>query len=81
MAKKSSRSRQQGAKRQSIFTQSPPQAAKPQQPTAATSVRPVSNNKTVNFVQEYFYVYQDLRSLLLVSILMFAVLMGLSFAV
>jgi hypothetical protein len=80
MAKKSSRSRQQGAKRQSIFTQSPPQAAKPQQPVA-TSVRSVSNNKTVNFVQEYFYVYQDLRSLLLVSILMFAVLMGLSFAV
>jgi len=81
MAKKSSKSRQQGAKKQqSIFTQPRPQAEKPQQP-AVTTATSATNEKVVDFMQEYFYVYQDLRSLLLVTVLMFAVLAGLSFAI
>ena len=78
MAKKSSKSRRQGAKNSTVFA---PSSAAPAEKTQPAAGAPAPAKKTVDFVTEYFYVYQDLRNVLLVSALMFAVLVGLSFAI
>ncbi len=40
-----------------------------------------TRRKKVNFAQEYFYVYSELRGFLLITVIMFAVLVGLSFVI
>ena len=42
---------------------------------------PAASRKTINFAQEYFYVYGELRNILIVALLMFGVLIGLSFVI
>ena len=39
------------------------------------------SRRMANFAKEYFYVYHELRTILIVAILMFAVLFGLSFVI
>ena len=56
-----------------------PQAAAPVVREAQTG--PVNNRKTINFAQEYFYVYFDMRNVVVISVFMFAVLVALSFAI
>jgi hypothetical protein len=42
---------------------------------------PSTRRKVVDFVQEYFYVYQELRNIFIIAVVMFAVLVGLSFVI
>ena len=37
--------------------------------------------KTMNFAQEYAYVYKELRNVLIIAIVMFGVLVGLSYII
>ena len=48
---------------------------------AVSESRPQVNRKLINFVQEYLYVYRDLKRILVVAVFMFAVLVGLSFVI
>jgi hypothetical protein len=84
MAKKSRRARRQEAQKQSQPTTapSPPVAAERPAPAAKElEPAPASNRKTINFSEEYFHIYFDMRNVLLISVLMFVVLIALSFAI
>lgn len=96
MAKKSRRTRRQEAEKQkkSAFdiaaasaAESAPAVSNAIPQPAAPAAQPVVaetsavNRKVVDFVQEYFYVYLDLRNILIVAVLMVAVLIGLSFVI
>ena len=89
MAKKSRRARRQETQKQPkptvvappVVTEdvAAPKKAAPVTPQAEAA--PVNNRKSVNFAQEYFYVFYDMRSVLIISVLMFVVLVALSFAI
>jgi hypothetical protein len=95
MAKRSRRERRQEPGKQRQFT--PPPITPVESPTAevappvvrdelvlpakATQASPANNRKTINFAQEYFYVYSELRNILIITVLMFAVMVGLSFVI
>jgi hypothetical protein len=79
MAKKSRRARRQETQKQSQPT--PTTAPPPVAETPAPVTEPVANRKGVNFAGEYFYVYFDMRNMLLISVLMFVILIALSFAI
>lgn len=57
-------------------TISPGPAAQVVAPTPAASSR-----RGINFAQEYHYVYAELRNIAIISILMLAVMIGLSFVI
>ncbi len=94
MAKRSRRARRQEGRKQRQRVVNDV-AATPMAPTVDTPVEPevtpttveqVSfessfGRKTVDFTREYFYVYNEVRNFLLITILMFVVLVGLSFVV
>jgi hypothetical protein len=42
---------------------------------------PSTRRKVVNFAREYFYVYRELRNIFIIAVLMFVVLVGLSFVI
>ena len=69
MAKKSRRTRRQEKTRPAV-----------EAPVAAAPASDVVQ-KTVDFMSEYAYVYKDLRTVLIIAVVMFAVLFGLSFFV
>lgn len=48
------------------------------EPLETVEETPVSQ-KMVNFAREYFYVYTELRNILIVAIIMFIVMAGLAF--
>jgi len=50
-------------------------------PAKIAQTAPVNNRKVVNFAQEYFYVYSELTTILIITALMFGVIMGLSFVI
>lgn len=90
MAKRSRRARRQESQKptQPTITRQPAAAeeATAQPPEAVVSPKkaeglPVNNRKIVDFIQEYAHVYYDMRNVLLISILMFVVLVALSFAI
>lgn len=54
-------------------------ASAPPVASSFTDSRPASIR--VDFIQEYFYVYRDLKSIIIIAILMFAVMAALSFAI
>ena len=84
MAKKSRRARRQQAQKQpqSFVQETPIEASEPEvAPEPTPEDRPMVSHKAVNFAQEYFYVYVDLRNILIVAALMVAVLIGLSFVI
>lgn len=76
MAKRSRRARRQKRERQRV----------PETTTVETSIpdkvpeRPVKR-RTINFVQEYAYVYKELRNVFIIAVLMLVVLVGLSFVI
>ena len=51
-------------------------------PTVAAQVSssPIAQ-RTVDFVQEYAYVYKELRNVFIIAIVMFVVLFGLSYVI
>ncbi|MBI1878403.1 MAG: hypothetical protein HYR94_09285 [Chloroflexi bacterium] len=50
--------------------------------TKGAEAAPASSRKTVvNFAQEYFYVYRELVTILIITVLMFVVMAGLSFVI
>jgi len=50
-------------------------------PVKAAQATPANNRKAINFAQEYFYVYSELRNILIITVLMFVVMVGLSFVI
>ncbi|MCB0193855.1 MAG: hypothetical protein KDJ65_18035 [Anaerolineae bacterium] len=52
-----------------------PQVAAPVEKKAT----PAASRTTVDFAREYYYVYAELRQILLVTAIMFAAMIGLSF--
>jgi len=95
MAKRSRRvRRQESQKRQRTDTQ-PFEVAAPAATTApapvrssqaAPAVQPTPaeasvSRKLVTFAEDYYYVYSDLGSFLIITVVMFAVLVGLSFVI
>ena len=61
----------------------PAGVAPPDTPVSAETVEPgpSTSRKVVEFVQEYFYVYRELRNIFIIAAVMFAVLVGLSFVI
>ena len=47
----------------------------------ATDAPRGSGRKLVNFGEEYFYVYREMRSILLVAVVMFVVMIGLAYLI
>jgi hypothetical protein len=76
MAKRSRRTRRQKREQQRV----------PETTTVETSIpdevpaRPVKR-RSADFVQEYGYVYKELRNVLIIAVLMLVVLVGLSFVI
>jgi hypothetical protein len=83
MAKKSRRTRRQESQKQPKPT-SPPQPLTAEAPAPVVEPAepaPVTSRKGIDFAQEYFHVYFDTRNVLIISVLMFVVLIALSFAI
>ncbi len=70
MAKRSRKAR-------SKKTQQP--AVRPRAQAAATTAKPSVAQSTVDFVKDYYYVYDDMRTMLFLTVLMVLVMLGLSF--
>ena len=51
------------------------QTAAPVTPAAAPAV----NGKTVDFAQEYYYVYNDMRNVVILAVGLFALIVGVGF--
>lgn len=92
MAKKSRRIRRQESEKQRNQMAGPRVPAAPvAEPEVAPQtyvsspvtppVKAVDSNprKSINFAQEYFYVYNELQHIVIIAILMFIVMAGLSF--
>jgi hypothetical protein len=86
MAKKSRRARRQQATRRPVA--SPPIEAKPDLQPSATpeeehpaAAAPTPRKQEVDFVAEYRYVVDDLRSMAIIALAMVVVLIGLSFVI
>lgn len=59
-----------------------PKTAVPVQKTAAPAApAPAARVTTVDFAKEYYYVYAELRKIFIITALMFAVMVGLSFVI
>ncbi len=87
MAKRSRRSRRQ-AREERQQTPPPAESPTPSTTTEPSTPEPVVEQKSSErslqdsgFAKEYFYVYTDLRNILIVAILMMGVLIGLSFVI
>ncbi len=50
-------------------------------PRVAVETTLPTKRRTLDFVKEYAYVYKELRNVLIIAILMFVVLVGLSFLI
>ena len=89
MAKRSRRARRQQIEKQKQKTPgiTTPQDTLATVPDAAAAsakmvdLGPSTSRKAVNFAQEYFYVYRELRNIFIIAVLMFVVLVGLSFVI
>lgn len=83
---KSKRSRR--ARRQQVEKQPPsppvvspkPEAAAKAEAASAVSSKP-SSRYAVDFATEYYYIYTELRNIFVVALVMFAVMLGLSYFV
>ncbi len=83
MAKRSRRSRRQEARKQKQVVTVPTTPAEETTPEIGESTQEDSSlsRKILDFTQEYTYVYFDLRNVLIITIAMFILLFGLSFAI
>ncbi|HXV44037.1 MAG TPA: hypothetical protein VEC96_13300 [Anaerolineae bacterium] len=50
-------------------------------PLKAAQAASINNRKALNFAQEYFYVYSELKNVLIITALMLAVMVGLAFVI
>ena len=90
MAKKSRRARRDETQKQTKAPVTPPAATvadsaalpvKTSAPAAKTTAVPENQRKTLDFAREYFHVYYDVRNVVIIGVLMFVVLVTLSFAI
>lgn len=83
MAKRSRRERRQLAEKQQKSTpDSQPVTPEPIVSVAEPAAsKATGSNRSVDFVREYYYVYTDLRTIVIMAVLMIAVLIGLSFVI
>lgn len=83
MAKRSRRARRQERRKpkREQTPSSPPPAPKEKPPEAQAETSSSASQDGLNFAQEYFYVYSEIRTFLIIGVLMFAVLIGLSFVI
>ncbi|MCB0207960.1 MAG: hypothetical protein KDJ52_01445 [Anaerolineae bacterium] len=58
---------------------SAPQAEAPIERKAASAAPAVARKTTVDFSKDYYYVYAELRQIFLVTAVMFAAMVGISF--
>jgi hypothetical protein len=77
MAKRSRQARQQALPRQTQLVETPPTPIANNLTDEAQTLR----RKTVDFIQEYAYVFKELRNVVIVTLLMFAVMVGLAYVV
>ena len=84
MAKRSRRTRRQAKQKQTVTSPPIKDEVEPlvEEPAIPEVVKetPVPRN-VVDFAQEYFYVYTELRNILIVAIIMFIVMAGLAYFV
>jgi len=71
---KSKRARRARRQKQTVIDT----AAEAQETTQPAPTPPAVQND-VNFAKEYFYVYKELRNILIVTLVMFAVMAGLAY--
>lgn len=76
MAKRSRRTRRQEASRQPVTPPEPPKEKQPRVDEPAPAP-----GKIINFSQEYFYVYAELRNVLIITVAMFLVMAGLAYLI
>ena len=86
MAKRSRRTRRQQAAKQKQSTVSPAiqdeiESIEEEPEISETIEETAIPRKVVNFAREYYYVYTELRNILIVAIIMFVVMVGLAFFV
>jgi hypothetical protein len=95
MAKRSRRERRQEIGKQRQFFAPPITSVEPAEaeaepslvgdefppPLKAAQAAPLNNRKALNFAQEYFYVYTELKNVLIITVLMLAVMIGLGFVI
>jgi hypothetical protein len=92
MAKRSRRERRLDGERQRLFPmegiangsetfEAAPAISAPTVVKGAEAVVTTARKSLVNFAQEYFYVYSELKTILIVTVLMFLVMVGLSFVI
>lgn len=88
MAKRSRRERKQETEKRQQLVDAPQQASvapaeavasKPAPAAAPIEVGPSLARKTVDFAQEYYYVYTDLRNVTIIAALMIALMFGLGY--
>lgn len=75
-SKRSRRARRQTVEKPVQSTPAPAPVEKKPAPAAATPSR-----QAVDFAQEYYYVYAELRQILLMTAIMFATMIGLSYLI
>jgi hypothetical protein len=89
MAKRSRRARRQASEKQrqnvvdTAVVETAPVGKVSDAPASKAAVEtslPVKR-KTIDFVKEYGYVYRELRNVVIIAVLMFIVLVGLSFVI
>jgi hypothetical protein len=95
MAKRTRRERRQGTEKQRQFTSPETTPVEPTlaeagpslggeefpPPLKAAQAASIGNRKEINFAQEYFYVYTELRTILIITLIMFVVMAGLAFVI
>lgn len=90
MAKRSRRERRLETDKPSPFSSAytpvePVEAAEVPAPFIPRSAEPALINTrkvaAVNFAQEYFYVYSEFKTILIITVLMFVAMVGLSFVI
>jgi hypothetical protein len=77
MAKRSRQARRQALQRQTQIIETPPASKANNLADETQTLR----RKTVDFIQEYAYVFKELRNVIIVTLLMFVVMVGLSYVI
>ena len=79
MAKRSRQARRQALQRQTqvVEIETPPASKANNLTDEAQTLR----RKTVDFIQEYAYVFKEMRNVIIVTLLMFVVMVGLAYVI
>ena len=80
MAKRSRRARKKTTETQPQAASQPVPVATPaaaEEPTSSPII--AATRKSVDFAKEYYYVYTDLRNVIIIAIIMFGLMIGLGY--